>query len=352
MKSYLYFALFALIGFTSCDKSDDGNFQFAGNREMQDPYLITLVPTCTSCPPPMANLIEEYTPLPFLINSDVKFLETDPDTALIQVFKSPVNVTNAEVDIDLFLATCKMDGETGAKLEIVTVTSGVPNTTDVIASATVPKEDIRGWTGCVRAEFGNTIFSFSNLSLNNGTEYALMLTNTVNTGHIYWHVNDPDPMKDGQNPYVDGSAWKYDLVNNINDELAQRDLDFAIHEIDHGSSSSVEEKIRVDFEMISGMDQEVEHSIIVAKNGVAPVYDTVWSADNQGTPLPNWFISCNQPSDIQIITQKGIAPCVLSFDIEYDGTSTYKVYSVEQQTFTGDNESKCGYGELESKIFN
>ena len=90
-----------------------------------------------------------------------------------QVFTASSSASN--FDVTLELATCKSNGLCDAQLDIVTVNGGEPEWTNVIGSAVVPENQIYGFPSCQAGTFGSSTFSFNEVTLNTGVQYALVL---------------------------------------------------------------------------------------------------------------------------------------------------------------------------------
>ena len=157
--------------------------------------LVTLSATAQNCQDPVA----EYIPLSF--NSSVSDIDS-----IAQVFTAGISAQG--IDVTLEIATCKANGIGNAKLELLSVTGGVPDWDNVLDSAFVMEPDIYGWPGCVPDTFGAVTFTFNNANIISGNQYALLIMPAYDAefgANIYWRMSDTQT--DGTNPYSGGDTW-------------------------------------------------------------------------------------------------------------------------------------------------
>ena len=169
------------------------------------------------------STIDSYTPL-----VQNQYMSAYYDETPIQVFTT--SQAYGSIQVNLELATCKLNGLTGAKLDIVAVDSdGTPNISDVLGTYSVPHTEIYGWPSCVPDGFGTTSFYFDNINLESDTSYALVLTNTGGSTWVAWRRSST-PI-DPTDPYTGGNLWvieDYYYYGPYYEQNFNLDLQFAI----------------------------------------------------------------------------------------------------------------------------
>jgi|GEM_PF-6717248 len=248
--------------------------------------------------------------------NSTSYLISDSADTSAQVFVATANAVDVEVNLQL--ATCKLNGLCGAELQIVSVTgSEEPNLNNVIGSDSVSESEIYGWSGCVPGTFGTTTFSFSDVNLVAGTKYglALRISSGADPGSSIAWRRSATPI-DSSNTYEEGKAWFYEFNLTWVWSYSNIDLQFEICDVSAQSTLGTENSSKDNLFTLSPNPAADEIQLKAASQWIGTDYNMY---DQTGKLVLNGTINASNTSiDISHLSS---------------GLYTFKVIGESNQTF-------------------